>query len=185
MATRIRLRRVGRKKLPVYRIVVAEGEKARDGRFIAILGAPTIRGPKRRSKVILDDVDAAKAWVAKVPPVGHRGSHPEEAGIRRVTEDTPAGWWWGACGNRTVSKGECTVFPLTNDPDLVFAKGRSVWLVDLNGRGREGAAGRGPEPGLSQEWLVAFEGYPDRSAIEGYSGICSSRPRRTPCGTRR
>ena len=38
MATRIRLRRVGRKGVPLYRIVVAEKEKARDGRFIATLG---------------------------------------------------------------------------------------------------------------------------------------------------
>jgi len=32
MATRIRLRRVGRKKLPLYRIVVADQEAPRDGR---------------------------------------------------------------------------------------------------------------------------------------------------------
>ena len=34
MATRIRLRRVGRKKLPLYRIVVADQESPRDGRFL-------------------------------------------------------------------------------------------------------------------------------------------------------
>ena len=38
MATRIRLRRIGRKKVPIYRIVVADKEKSRDGRFIVILG---------------------------------------------------------------------------------------------------------------------------------------------------
>ena len=38
MATRIRLRRVGRKGLPLYRIVVADQEAPRDGRFIEILG---------------------------------------------------------------------------------------------------------------------------------------------------
>lgn len=35
---RIRLRRVGRKKQPVYRIVVADSKSPRDGRFIEIVG---------------------------------------------------------------------------------------------------------------------------------------------------
>ncbi len=38
MAVRIRLRRVGRKKTPVYRIVVAESTSPRDGRFIETIG---------------------------------------------------------------------------------------------------------------------------------------------------
>ncbi len=38
MAVRIRLRRVGRKKAPVYRIVVADSKSPRDGRFIEIIG---------------------------------------------------------------------------------------------------------------------------------------------------
>ena len=39
MAVRIRLRREGRKKLPMYRIVVADKEAPRDGRFIATIGS--------------------------------------------------------------------------------------------------------------------------------------------------
>jgi small subunit ribosomal protein S16 len=38
MAVRIRLRRVGRKKNPMYRIVVASSTSPRDGRFIEIIG---------------------------------------------------------------------------------------------------------------------------------------------------
>ena len=38
MAVRIRLRREGRKKTPMYRIVVAESTSPRDGRFIEIIG---------------------------------------------------------------------------------------------------------------------------------------------------
>ncbi|MGE3527009.1 MAG: 30S ribosomal protein S16, partial [Gemmatimonadales bacterium] len=38
MATRIRLRRVGRKGLALYRIVIAEKEFPRDGRFIETIG---------------------------------------------------------------------------------------------------------------------------------------------------
>ena len=38
MAVKIRLRRVGRKKSPAYRIVVADSKSPRDGRFIEIVG---------------------------------------------------------------------------------------------------------------------------------------------------
>ena len=38
MAVRIRLTRLGRKKKPFYRIVVADSERARDGKFLDILG---------------------------------------------------------------------------------------------------------------------------------------------------
>jgi small subunit ribosomal protein S16 len=38
MAVRIRLRRVGRKKMPMYRIIVAESTSPRDGRFIENIG---------------------------------------------------------------------------------------------------------------------------------------------------
>lgn len=38
MAVKIRLARVGRRKSPYYRIVVADSRRARDGRFIEILG---------------------------------------------------------------------------------------------------------------------------------------------------
>lgn len=38
MAVRIRLTRLGKKKMPFYRIVVADSESPRDGRFIEVLG---------------------------------------------------------------------------------------------------------------------------------------------------
>ena len=38
MAVRIRLTRLGRKKKPFYRIVVADSEASRDGKFLDILG---------------------------------------------------------------------------------------------------------------------------------------------------
>ena len=63
MATRIRLRRTGRKKLPIYRIVVADKESPRDGRFIEIIGTyqPKLEGDKQ----VTLDVEKAKAWLAK------------------------------------------------------------------------------------------------------------------------
>jgi len=38
MSVKIRLMRIGRKKAPFYRVVVADERRARDGRFIEILG---------------------------------------------------------------------------------------------------------------------------------------------------
>ena len=64
MATRIRLRRVGRKKVPLYRIVIADQESPRDGRFIEIIGTYNPKGTTAAEKI---QVDAAKAreWIAR------------------------------------------------------------------------------------------------------------------------
>lgn len=64
MATRIRLRRVGRKKLPLYRIVVADKEAPRDGRFIEIIGTYDPKAKSEKAQVTVDAVKA-KAWLAK------------------------------------------------------------------------------------------------------------------------
>lgn len=63
MATRIRLRRVGRRKLPMYRIVVADKESPRDGRFVEIIGSYDPRAED--AKQIIVDTDKARAWLAK------------------------------------------------------------------------------------------------------------------------
>ena len=63
MATRIRLRRTGRKKLPIYRIVVADKEAPRDGRFIEVIG--TYEPKAKDGKQVTVDTDKAKAWLAK------------------------------------------------------------------------------------------------------------------------
>ncbi|MBX3146774.1 MAG: 30S ribosomal protein S16 [Gemmatimonadales bacterium] len=80
MATRIRLRRVGRKKLPIYRIVVAEKTKPRDGRFIAILGTYNPRA--ETDKQLQIDVEAAKEWVGKgATPSDTVGTLLKKAGV--------------------------------------------------------------------------------------------------------
>ncbi|MFN2317800.1 MAG: 30S ribosomal protein S16 [Gemmatimonadales bacterium] len=63
MATRIRLRRVGRKKLPIYRIVVAEKTAPRDGRFIDIIGSYSPKAADGQQVEL--DAEKAKAWLGK------------------------------------------------------------------------------------------------------------------------
>ena len=63
MATRIRLRRVGRKKLPIYRIVVAEKTAPRDGRFIEIIG--TYSPKAEATKQVELDTAKAQEWLGK------------------------------------------------------------------------------------------------------------------------
>jgi small subunit ribosomal protein S16 len=64
MATRIRLRRIGRKNLPFYRIVVADQEAPRDGRFIEILGTYDPKGETTADKIKVDG-EKARQWIAK------------------------------------------------------------------------------------------------------------------------
>jgi small subunit ribosomal protein S16 len=62
MATRIRLRRVGRKGQSYYRIVVADSRSPRDGRFVAMLGD---YNPRTNPATLKVDKDQALAWMAK------------------------------------------------------------------------------------------------------------------------
>ncbi len=60
MAVRIRLRRMGAKKKPFYRIVVADSRTPRDGRFIDELG---YYNPLVQPADIKVDADKAKKWL--------------------------------------------------------------------------------------------------------------------------
>jgi len=62
MATRIRLRRVGRKGQAFFRIVVADQQAPRDGRFVATLGH---YNPRANPAVIKVNAEQALAWIAK------------------------------------------------------------------------------------------------------------------------
>ena len=61
MAVKIRLRRIGTKKAPFYRVVVADSRYPRDGRFIEKLGT---YDPLAEPPAINIDVDKAKQWIA-------------------------------------------------------------------------------------------------------------------------
>ena len=60
MAVKIRLRRMGAKKAPFYRIVVADSRYPRDGRFIEELG---YYNPLLTPAEIKLDSDKAKQWI--------------------------------------------------------------------------------------------------------------------------
>jgi small subunit ribosomal protein S16 len=59
---RIRLRRTGRKKTPTYRIVVADSQSPRDGRFIEIIGQYV---PRQGNTAINLEVERANYWLDK------------------------------------------------------------------------------------------------------------------------
>jgi small subunit ribosomal protein S16 len=60
MAVKIRLRREGRKKTPMYRIVVADSQSPRDGRFIEILGQYQPRGGENAINL---DAERVNYWL--------------------------------------------------------------------------------------------------------------------------
>ncbi|MBR5272665.1 MAG: 30S ribosomal protein S16 [Clostridia bacterium] len=60
MAVKIRLRRMGAKKAPFYRIVVADSRYPRDGRFIEEIG---YYNPTTEPAEVKIDVEKAKAWI--------------------------------------------------------------------------------------------------------------------------
>ena len=62
MAVKIRLRRMGAKKAPFYRIVVADSRYPRDGRFIEEIGT---YNPLTDPATVTIDADMAKKWIAK------------------------------------------------------------------------------------------------------------------------
>jgi small subunit ribosomal protein S16 len=62
MAVRMRLTRVGSKKNPIYRVVVADSRSPRDGKFIEIVGR---YNPQTEPSLIEFDESKVKDWLAK------------------------------------------------------------------------------------------------------------------------
>ena len=58
---KMRLRRMGQKKAPFYRIIVADSRSPRDGRFIEEIGT---YDPSTDPSTFKVDVEAAKKWLA-------------------------------------------------------------------------------------------------------------------------
>ncbi|MBO4432997.1 MAG: 30S ribosomal protein S16 [Clostridia bacterium] len=60
MAVKIRLRRMGAKKAPFYRVVVADSRYPRDGRFIEEIG---YYDPTKEPADVKIDAEKAKQWI--------------------------------------------------------------------------------------------------------------------------
>jgi len=76
MAVKIRLRRIGAKKAPFYRIVVADSRYPRDGRFIEEIG---YYDPTKNPSVVKVDAEKAKAWVKN-------GAQPTDT-VKKIFKD--------------------------------------------------------------------------------------------------
>lgn len=79
MAVKIRLRRMGAKKAPFYRIVVADSRYPRDGRFIEEIG---YYNPMEEPSVVKVDVEKAKKWI-------ENGAQPTDT-VRKILKDNGA-----------------------------------------------------------------------------------------------
>ena len=69
MAVKLRLKRMGKKKQPTYRVVAADTRSPRDGRFIESIG---FYQPRSEPSVVEIDNDKAVEWLRK-------GAQPSEA----------------------------------------------------------------------------------------------------------
>ena len=75
MAVKLRLTRVGKTKKPQYRVIAADSRRARDGRFIEILGQ---YNPRTEPSTITIDNDKAVKWLME-------GAQPTER-VRKLLE---------------------------------------------------------------------------------------------------
>lgn len=89
MAVRMRLMRMGKKKQPVYRVVVVDARAPRDGRYIEQVG---FYDPRQDPSLIEIDVDRAVDWLRK-------GVQPTDR-VRKLLEIS------GAWARFKVAKGE-------------------------------------------------------------------------------
>jgi small subunit ribosomal protein S16 len=83
MAVKIRMKRVGAKNAPVFRIVVADGRSPRDGKFIEEIGTYQPRKKENNFKI---DLDRAKYWLSK----GAQPSDTVASFIKKATKAATA-----------------------------------------------------------------------------------------------
>ena len=83
MSTKIRLKRMGAKKKPFYRVVVADSRYPRDGRFIEEIG---YYDPCHEPAIINIDEEKVKSWVASGATLSDTvKSLMKKAGIRIIS----------------------------------------------------------------------------------------------------
>jgi small subunit ribosomal protein S16 len=106
VAVKIRLMRVGKKKQPTYRVVVADSRSPRDGRFIEIIGQ---YAPRNEPSFVNVDTEKAVAWLQK-------GAQPTEQAAKVLSV---AGVW---DAYRTTTGREAAAKPAPPKPTPKAAK---------------------------------------------------------------
>lgn len=94
MAVKIRLMRVGKKKQPTYRVVVADGRSPRDGRFIEIIGQYE---PREEPSVVKIDGERALHWL-------RRGAQPTETAAKLLEASGVWQEYMQAAGKEAAAK---------------------------------------------------------------------------------
>ena len=104
MAVKIRLRRVGRKKSPMYRIVVADSKSPRDGKFIEIVGQYQ---PRTGDKAINLETERVNYWLnVGAQPTDTVRSLLRKAGVLKQRHET-----------RLAAKLQATAVPVRTTTD--------------------------------------------------------------------
>ena len=107
---KIRLRRVGAKKQPAYRVVVAESSAPRDGRFVEIIGH---YNPLTNPSTIVIDAEKARKWL-------RNGAQPTERVARLLSAVGVTGA--SAAKDQPPSDAEATdQMVVAGDPDAAGA----------------------------------------------------------------
>lgn len=83
MSVKIRLKRVGAKNSPVYRVVVADGRSPRDGKFIEEIGTYQ---PRKKGDNVALKLDRIDHWIS----VGAQPSDTVASMIRKAKRTAPA-----------------------------------------------------------------------------------------------
>ena len=104
MSVRIRLRRMGAKKQPFYRVVVADSRSPRDGRFLDTIGTYD-----PRTEPVAIDIDREKTlkWLAE-------GAMPTDSARSLLSQ---AGIWQEFRGHGAIQLGPASKPAPTGPPD--------------------------------------------------------------------
>src|SRR5947208_5751223 len=104
MAVKIRLRRTGRKKQPMYRIVVADSRSPRDGKFIEVIGQ---YAPRQGEQALNLKTDRANYWLDNgAQPSDTVRSLLRKAGVLKTRHEA-----------RVASKMTSKAVPLADQPE--------------------------------------------------------------------
>jgi small subunit ribosomal protein S16 len=106
MAVKLRLRRIGRKKNPVYRIVAADSKSPRDGRFIEILGQ---YAPRQGETALNLDTERVNHWLdVGAQPSDTVRSLLRKAGVLKARHEARLGAKLQAAAVPLADSGEAT-----------------------------------------------------------------------------